>query len=199
MSTRLQPAVASLGLRPEDRVLEVGCGHGVAVTLACERLTTGTIVAVDRSATMVDMARRRNRAHVDAGRAVIRRLRIEDGLPPEDGPFDVAFAVNVAESRRRPKRALAAVAPRMAPRGRLVFISEWPGAGPRRGTHASSDALVAELSAWGFAVSRRRPRGRRARRSPSCARTSRRTTRRATGRRSERLRGVRAPGVAGGG
>ena len=152
MSTRLQPAVESLGLRPEDRVLEVGCGHGVAVTLVCERLTTGTVVAVDRSATMVDMARRRNRGHVEAGRAVIRHLRIEDGLPPEDGPFDVAFAVNVAEFRRRPERALAAVAPRMAPRGRLVFISQWPGPEPPRGAQASNAALVAELAAWGFAV-----------------------------------------------
>jgi SAM-dependent methyltransferase len=152
MTTRLQLAVASLGVGPEDRVLEVGCGHGVAVTLVCERLTTGTLVAVDRSGTMVDMARRRNSMHVDAGRAVIRRLTIEDGLPAEDGPFDLAFAVNVAEFRRRPERALAAVAPRMAPRGRLVFISQWPRAEPPGATHASNAALVAELGAWGFAV-----------------------------------------------
>jgi SAM-dependent methyltransferase len=152
MTARLLLAVESLGLRPEDRVLEIGCGHGVAVTLVCERLTSGSVVAVDRSATMIGMARRRNRSYVEAGRAVIRELSIHEGLPDEDGPFDVAFAVNVAEFRRRPGRALAAVAPRMAPGARLAFVSEWPGAEPPGGADASNAALAGELAAWGFDV-----------------------------------------------
>src|SRR3712207_8974057 len=51
-----------------SRLLEVGCGHGVAVSLVCERLTTGTITAIDRSPKMIEIATRRNRQHVDAGR-----------------------------------------------------------------------------------------------------------------------------------
>jgi SAM-dependent methyltransferase len=152
LTTRLRVAVDSLGLRPEDRVLEIGCGHGVAVTLVCDRLTTGTVVAVDRSATMVEMARRRNRAHADAGRAVIREFSIHDGLPGQDGPFDVAFADSVAQFRRRLGRALAAVAPRMAAGGRLVLIGEWPGVEPPTGAHAANAALAGELAAWGFHV-----------------------------------------------
>ncbi|HEX2104223.1 MAG TPA: class I SAM-dependent methyltransferase [Solirubrobacteraceae bacterium] len=152
MTTRLRFAVESLGLRPEDRVLEIGCGHGVAVTLVCERLTGGMIVAIDRSAKTVEFARRRNVTHVETGRAVIRHLDIREGLPADDGPFDLAFAVNVAAFRREPHRTLAALAPRMAPGRRVVFISEWPGVAPPRGAHASSDALATELAIRGFDV-----------------------------------------------
>src|SRR5215212_9299002 len=78
-SERFVWAVDTLEVRPADRLLEVGCGHGVAVSLVCERLTTGTITAIDRSPKMIEMATRRNREHVDAGRAVLEAIALEDG------------------------------------------------------------------------------------------------------------------------
>src|SRR3954447_18995544 len=76
-SERFVWAVDTLDVRPADRVLEIGCGHGVAVSLVCERLTTGTITAIDRSLKMIEMATRRNRKHVDAGRAVLEAIGLE--------------------------------------------------------------------------------------------------------------------------
>ena len=77
-SERFVWAVATLEVSPADHLLEVGCGHGVAVSLVCERLTTGTITAIDRSPQMIEMATRRNREHVDAGRAALEAVSLED-------------------------------------------------------------------------------------------------------------------------
>lgn len=72
VSERFVWAVETLKIDPDHRVLEVGCGHGVAVSLVCERLGPGgRITAIDRSQKMIVAARRRNRLHVESGRAVL--------------------------------------------------------------------------------------------------------------------------------
>src|SRR3954470_16538133 len=55
-------AVGLLDLKPDDRLLEVGCGPGVA--LAAARKLTPYVVGVDRSPVMVRRARRRSGATV---------------------------------------------------------------------------------------------------------------------------------------
>ena len=78
MSDRLLAIVDALDLRPDDRVLEIGCGHGVAATFVCERLVEGHLTAIDRSAKMIEAAARRNAASVEAGKADFIVATLED-------------------------------------------------------------------------------------------------------------------------
>src|SRR5918995_3465212 len=61
---RLLWAVERLSVEPDDHLLEIGCGGGLAVSLICQRLGDGTITAIDRSPVMVERAAKRNEQHV---------------------------------------------------------------------------------------------------------------------------------------
>jgi ubiquinone/menaquinone biosynthesis C-methylase UbiE len=115
-SERFTWAVEALELRPADRALEVGCGHGVVVSLVCEQLTTGRITAIDRSEKMIEMAARRNREHAEAGRAVLKTVALEKA-DFGDERFDKVFAFNVAPFWLQPKEALGVVRRYLAPDG----------------------------------------------------------------------------------
>ncbi|HEU4493381.1 MAG TPA: class I SAM-dependent methyltransferase [Rubrobacteraceae bacterium] len=116
MSERLLSVVEHLDIRPDDRVLEIGCGHGVAATLVCERLEGGYLTAVDRSEKMIEAARRRNAAFVEAGRAEFLVADLED-LDLGDRRFDKIFAVRVGLFHREPDRAYSLVERWLAPGG----------------------------------------------------------------------------------
>ncbi len=122
-SKRLRWAVEVLEVAPDDRILEVGCGHGVAVSLVCDRLDGGRITAVDRSSKMIEAAKRRNRAHARKARFVAASLAQAD-LGEEI--YDKVFAVHVA-ALQRPGRELDIVRRRLAPGGALYLFSQAPG------------------------------------------------------------------------
>lgn len=125
MSGRLRRVVEQMGVGPDDRVLEIGCGHGVAATLVCERLGGGRLTAVDRSEKMIRAAARRNKAHVEAGRAEFLVARLED-LDLGDRLFDKIFAVRVGLFDREPERARGMVERWLAPGGELFVFFDQP-------------------------------------------------------------------------
>ena len=126
MSERLQRIVDELDLRPGDEVLEIGCGHGVAATMICERLAGGHLLAIDRSPKMIDAAAGRNAEHVEAGVAEFEVAELE-GFDPGERRFDVVLAVRVGLFHREPDRARAIVEPWLAEGGRLVTVYDPPG------------------------------------------------------------------------
>jgi SAM-dependent methyltransferase len=119
-SERFVWAVDTLAIDSADRVLEVGCGHGVAVSLVCERLMSGRITAIDRSKGMIEMAARRNREHIAGGRAVLKAAALEKAELGSER-FDKVFAFNVAPFWLQPKEALGIVGRHLAPDG-AVYI-----------------------------------------------------------------------------
>ena len=122
---RIGWALDSIAPKPSDRLLEIGCGQGVAVAAVCEGLTSGTILAIDRSATMIAAARRRNRDHVREGKATFAAMALAD-MTFGSQRFDKIFAINVNLFWRDAARELAIVRTVLAPRGRLHLVFEPP-------------------------------------------------------------------------
>ena len=124
MSDRLRAVVDALGIQPGDRVLEIGCGHGVAAAMVCERLDGGRLTAIDRSPKMAAAAARRNARHVDAGTAEFLVATLEDADLGERR-FDKVFAVRVGLFHRDPARALRLAERWLAPGGEVrAFFDE---------------------------------------------------------------------------
>jgi ubiquinone/menaquinone biosynthesis C-methylase UbiE len=126
-SERIAWAVDVLDIAPGDRVLEVGCGHGTAVSLVCERLDGGHITAVDRSPKMIAAAQRRNAEHVADGRAEFLVRELED-LDLGERRFDKVFAARVGLFHRDPDRAHELVRPWLAPGGTVRAFYDEAGA-----------------------------------------------------------------------
>ena len=152
-SERLAWAAGCLGVEPGDRLLELGCGHGVMVSLVCERLDGGRIVALDRSPKMTAAARRRNGAHVDAGRAAILTASLHEADLGEER-FDKVFGVHFPPLLRGdPGRELEVVRRHLAPGGRLFVLSQPFG---ERDVEPGLERLRGVLGAHDFTVERER-------------------------------------------
>ena len=147
MSPRIRWAVELLDVAPSDRILEIGCGPGAAASLVCERLDTGRLTAIDRSAPAVERARTTNAAHVDAGRLVLDRTELAR-LDAPPAAFDKAFAVNVNLFWTGPALAEGAVLGRVLRPGaqiHLVYAGPAPGSG-----HEMAPKVAATLRRHGF-------------------------------------------------
>ncbi|ASY57915.1 class I SAM-dependent methyltransferase [Sinorhizobium sp. CCBAU 05631] len=126
MRDRIGWAVEMLAPEASECILEIGCGHGLAATMVCDRLVDGRLLAIDRSAAMIEAARRRNAAFVADGRAefvVAELARAEFG----SAVFDKAFALRVGIfARGNPERELAVLARYLSPFGRLFLFHDEP-------------------------------------------------------------------------
>jgi SAM-dependent methyltransferase len=141
-------AVELLELGPEDRLLEIGCGPGVA--LAAAAMLGSSVVGVDRSAVMVAQARRRNRRAIRAGQIELYVAPVEH-LPDLGAPFDKALAVNTVGYWSDPVAGVAAVRRRLRPGGTFAMVSQprRPGATATDSARAGTE-LVDLLAASGF-------------------------------------------------
>lgn len=117
--------VDSLPLWPGARVLEIGCGPGAAARAVAERLTSGYILATDRSATAIGQARSACAAAIATGRLGLRQVAAEElALEAGEEPYDLVFAIRVgALDGRHPAagaRAMLRIAAVTTPAARLL-------------------------------------------------------------------------------
>jgi ubiquinone/menaquinone biosynthesis C-methylase UbiE len=130
-------AVSLLDVRPDDRVLEIGFGPGLAILELSRIAHEGYVCGIDHSELMLRQATRRNADGIRRG-VVDLRLGSVDALPAFDAPFDKILAVNAflfwneADARLEQLRRL------LRPDG-LIAVAHQP-----RGPGASDETAAAK-------------------------------------------------------
>jgi len=124
--------VDCLAVAGHDRVLDVGCGPGLAVAYAAA-ISRGPVVGVDASDTMVRHARRRNRAALRRGLVEIHRADAAR-LPFPDGSFTRVGSLNSLQFWGEPDTGLFELYRVLEPGGRVAVVlmarsDEGPGPG----------------------------------------------------------------------
>jgi SAM-dependent methyltransferase len=150
-------AIAALGLRDGESLLELGCGPGHALHALLGSAHPARAVGLDWSEAMLARAARRNRPAVETGRLALVRGDFA-ALPFMAGCADAILAVNVvyfmgnAAAAREAHRVLR-------PGGRIVLYASdrsvmraWPFAGPETHRLFDRDELSALLVEAGFAA-----------------------------------------------
>ena len=133
----------ALAARPGERILDVGCGPGFYVRELLDEVgTDGSIVAVDASADMLALARKRCEGHDN----VIFKEGNATAIPVDDGDFDAALCVQVMEYVADASTALAEMHRALRPGGRvLVWDVDW---GTVWWHSAEPDRMRRVLRAW---------------------------------------------------
>ena len=131
--------LAVLGLRPDDYLLEVGCGGGAFLQ---DALKSGCkAAAIDHSSDMVRVAREVNPEAIQQN-----RLEIREGdagsLPFPDGIFTCAVMTGVFGFISNPLKVLSEVRRVLAPGGRFVLFT---GSKELRGTPAAPEPIASRL------------------------------------------------------
>ena len=149
IAPRHTAAVSALALNGTESVLEIGCGHGVAVRLVLDRLTSGTITALDRSDKMIEAVRASNEAALTSGQLRTRAEAIED-TDWAGEMFDAILAINVDFNLRLGTRWPTMLKALLRPAGRIVLAFDPPPDSSKG--HAFAGKSLDRLAGAGFAT-----------------------------------------------
>ena len=143
-------AAGLLDVQPDDRVLEIGFGPGIAIEAMARRATRGLVTGVDHSEELVRQATRRNAPAVRAGRVDLRLGDAED-LPAFDAAFDKILAVNSLMFWGDPVSRLNELRALLNPGGRIAIAYQPRGPGSTDETaRRAGNEIAAHFANAGF-------------------------------------------------
>jgi trans-aconitate methyltransferase len=139
-----------LDLKPDDHLLELGFGPGIAIRYASEIIHEGLIVGVGHSETMLHQAGKRNIRAIERG-LVQLHLGTVEALPVFERPFNKICSANVVQFWRDPVAVFCKLQALLAPGGIIAttYMPRNSGA-TNADTREKEMEIIAHLEAAGF-------------------------------------------------
>ena len=121
--------VSLLNIQPDQHILEIGFGPGVAIEYASQKAVHGLVAGIDFAETMVQVARKRNAPAIKAGRVDLRHGEVS-AVPYANDSFDTAFAIHCIYFWPKPIEGLTEIRRVLRPGGLLAVTimpkDKWP-------------------------------------------------------------------------
>lgn len=119
-----QWTIGLMNIQPDDFVLDIGCGGGMAIKEIAKIATSGFVAGVDYSEIMVQQALKHNAAAVGTKRVAIKNGSISN-LPFKDESFDKAYAIESFNFWSDPIAGLKEVHRVLRPQGLVAIATGW--------------------------------------------------------------------------
>lgn len=110
----------SLSIKEDDHVLEIGFGTGLMLNKIAASFDCGLIEGIDFSKLMVDMAQKKNKQHIKAGKAKIHLGDFDEAMFDQNS-FDKIFTVNTIYFWKHPDATVSKIYRLLKPGG-MLFI-----------------------------------------------------------------------------
>ena len=114
-----------LDVKRDDKILEIGCGGGLAVQLIASKLESGIINAVDRSAAMIKLASKRNLEFIESGTARFFTHELSE-VRFDAHSFNKIFAFNVGVFLQDSKKEFDVIRSWLTTDGELYIFYQPP-------------------------------------------------------------------------
>ncbi|MBV7328138.1 class I SAM-dependent methyltransferase [Chloroflexi bacterium TSY] len=106
-------------IEPQDQVLEIGFGPGIAIERIAQRARHGAVIGIDYSKEMVAQASARNRKAIQAGLVELTYGSVTN-LSYEDGRFDKVLTINSMQMWPDPEAGLVEIKRVMKSAGKIA-------------------------------------------------------------------------------
>lgn len=144
-------ATELLSIKPVFNIIEIGCGAGVLADCIAEKLSSGKILAIDRSAAMIAKAIQRNHHHIIDGRAYFKNTEFRNLQIPSHH-YDRMVAFNVNFFWKKSTSELALIRQSLKKHGLLFVFHQAPyeislsSAKPLRDLLTANDFEIADVT-----------------------------------------------------
>ncbi|MDE7097668.1 MAG: class I SAM-dependent methyltransferase [Ruminococcus sp.] len=116
-------ALAHLNINGAEKVLDIGCGGGMALQKMSAKITTGHLTGVDYSEVSVELSRKVNADDVDNGKMDIIHASVEN-LPFDDNSFNIIYTIESFYFWKNPVDCLKEVQRVLSPDGIFLIIAD---------------------------------------------------------------------------